>query len=96
MKVFGYMGWETNCREWACPPSCIGCEAHHPLNGNDMVLAINAMRDKGAWNDFKNFVFDARLKEKILNVDVWLFGNPQKFFELMEVWREEVENEKAD
>lgn len=61
-------------------------------NGNLMVLAINAMSDRGDYDSFERFIFDAWYKtNREDRLCVWLFGNPAKFFELMEAWREEVE-----
>lgn len=67
-------------------------------DGNLMVLAINSMREKGDWKKFFRYIQKQFIKthgNKIAKNDTisfWLFGNPAKFFELMEEWM----NEKAD
>jgi hypothetical protein len=105
-KVYEYMGIEPedNCESIssiACSdiPNCKECTLKKNVfpeeNGNLMVLAINSMREKGDWSKFIAFCY----KRNTLGNDFmsWLFGNPAKFFELFESWREEVEkNEKAD
>ena len=68
-------------------------------DGNLMVLAINSMMDKGDWDTFKVFSGTVFLNSvpEIRPFLAWLFGDPAKFFELFEAWREEAEkNEKAD
>ena len=73
----------------------------HNLDGNDMVEAINKMAAKGDWRNFSHFCmkkYDETLKGKPwpgndeYNFPVWLFGNPDNFFKLLEEWL----NEKAD
>lgn len=51
-------------------------------DANDMVQAINAMQSKGDWSKFIAFCY----KRNTLGNDFmsWLFGDPQRFFELME------------
>ncbi len=74
-KVFKYMGYKT-----------------FPLNGDFMALAINAMRERGDWDSFSYFVYHEKMGIKQYDKDTrkhfmpLLFGNPQKFFELMEEW----------
>jgi hypothetical protein len=85
-KVFKYMGWP-----WDRPGFT---PSEYKPDGNDMVLCISAMRDWGDYPSFYKYAMDKYLDEFMVGVDVKLFGNPEKFFELMEAWREEVENEK--
>ena len=81
-KVFKYMEW--------CPK---GDTDHRILNGNDMVLAMNKMVEKGDWVNFKEdckvnawFIFMAEEKTPI---DFILFlMQPARFFDLMEKWLE--------
>ena len=60
-----------------------------PKDGNLMVLAIDSMRDKGDWSKFIAFCY----KRNTLGNDFmsWLFGDPTKFFELMEEWLEKAD-----
>ena len=58
-------------------------------DGNLMVLAINSMRDKGDWLDFEYWSLLQYSKFKTGESHMsWLFGNPAKFFKLMEEWLE--------
>lgn len=95
MKVFAYMGIKPN---WFCPQEvcivcvtgeekkdCINCPKVSivtELDGNLMVQAINAMQSKGDWSKFIAFCY----KRNTLGNDFmsWLFGDPVKFFSLME------------
>lgn len=61
---------------------------HHPFDGNDMVLAMNKMVEKG---DFPYFVKSAFKKFKgcryeIDEAMVYMFNKPENFFKLMEQW----------
>lgn len=67
-------------------------------DGNDMVLAINAMQEKGDWDTFYWYCIAVvwisvkESKGKTMNESassLWLFGNPANFFELMEKWLKE-------
>lgn len=71
-----------------------------PKDGNLMVLAINAMRDKGDWIKYVFYVSTHYYSNSCFffeDITFSMFGDPAKFFELMEEWIEKVEkNEKAD
>jgi hypothetical protein len=85
--IFGYMGWLENCEElkpydrcWKCPSQCDGCINEHPLDGNDMVTAINKMNKKG---DLENFYAETNVYE-FTEVDHFVnLTNPTNFFNLM-------------
>jgi hypothetical protein len=81
-KVFDYMSWDYRN----------GID--HPLDGNDMVAAINKIVEKELWNDFEHDVVNYYWKDETADRSImpWLFGNPQNFFKLMEAWV----NEKVD
>ncbi len=85
-NVFEYMRWKTQWDKRYKPSYGL-----HPLDGNDMVLAINAMQSKGDWKRFLENV--AAKYFAVLGFaanDLFeLFGNPAKFFELMERWLNE-------
>jgi hypothetical protein len=96
-KVFEYMGWDKiedcdACDLEYCEGSVLDLpECRYRGDGNDMVLAINAMREKGDWDKFFKFFYN----KIALIADV--VGDPENFFKLMEEWIEEVEkDEKAD
>ncbi|MEN6592798.1 MAG: hypothetical protein ABFC12_06115 [Methanobacterium sp.] len=101
MNVFEYMGWEKifeiSGKKYVMP------DIDHPLDGNDIVLAINAMQKKKPdmnrelndetdyRSDFQKFM-DYTFKIFVNQTgggtnddrNLWLFGDPAKFFELME------------
>lgn len=87
-EVFRYMNWEN---EWTTNPDL------HPLDGNDMVLAINKMRENGDWDKFDDVCYGVWIRDTIDRDDecifftVWLFGDPANFFKLMEEWLKEKE-----
>ena len=84
-EVFEYLGW---LRKYETPErAVIIASIIHKLGGNDMVLAINAMEEKGDWADFESFAINEYWSEDIDGgrvFMVWLFSNPANFFELME------------
>ena len=61
-------------------------ESRHPFDGNDMVLAIEKMKNNMA--SFDMFCINKWKKEDGIHYFVWLFGNPERFFQLMEKWLE--------
>jgi hypothetical protein len=101
-KVFRYMGWcQHNFDRFHKCKVCNKMANHstlkiHCLDGNDMVLAINKMVEKKDWKEFYLWTIgkDNQQNEEtsIGSYEVWLFGNPDNFFKLMEEWL----NEKAD
>lgn len=86
-KVFEYMGWENRLPHKTVYDSL---NEPHPLDGNDMVLAINKMWDKGDWYKFQYYceaIYEKGSEQ--LAANVWLFGSPDNFFKLMEEWLNE-------
>lgn len=83
-KVFDYMSWDYRN----------GID--HPLDGNDMVAAINKIVEKELWNDFVHDVVNYYWKDETADRSImpWIFGNPQNFFKLMEVWLLKGRSEK--
>lgn len=77
MNVFEYI-YGKNYRFLGLPSQ----EGKYIKDGNLMVQAINAMQSKGDWSKFIAFCY----KRNTLGNDFmsWLFGDPAKFFELME------------
>lgn len=69
-------------------------EAYRKLDGNDMVIAINAMQEKGDLKKFSVYTEDVLkdcIEKEILTARefktewiIWLFGKPTNFFKLME------------
>jgi len=61
---------------------------YREFNGNDMVLAINTMQEKGDWKNFEEYKSSvyalqcdtACVCDKCEDYQVWLFGKPQNFF----------------
>jgi len=88
-KVFEYMGWDFyGCSSWQ----------KHPLEGNDMVAAINKIGQND--NEWICFLGDcqfvkAKSDDWIKPFIVWLCGNPERFFKLMGEWLE-VKNNAVD
>lgn len=92
-NIFKYMGWcDHNFDRFHKCRVCNKMANHstlkiHYLDGNDMVLAINKMWDKGDWYKFQYYceaIYEKGSEQ--LAANVWLFGNPRNFFELMEEW----------
>jgi len=108
--VFEYMGWRMPCdgneaNRFACLTegeiTCIKCEYYHPLDGNDMVAAMNKMvENKELWglDSFLDYMQDTYFNEYIglddENFIHWLM-QPARFFELMLSWLKEKEHEKS-
>jgi hypothetical protein len=81
--------------------TCRICRFYHPLDGNDMVAAMNKMVEKGDWKDFDSyscrvFVNDNSIKFN-LKKETWTswLMQPTRFFELMSSWLKEKENDKG-
>ena len=104
-RIFGYMGWRMPCdgkAEEYCiteddKHTCRICEFYHPLDGNDMVAAIDKMWEKGEWFGFFAVVCLKHFSQTLLSktspnlaADLfhWLM-QPARFFELMANWLEE-------
>lgn len=100
-KVFEYMRWcDHNFDRFHKCRVCNKMANHstlkiHCLDGNDMVLAINKMVEKGDLGRFIAYIIDndlCKLDQNYLTVIEWsvftstLFGNPTNFFTLMEEW----------
>lgn len=98
-RVFEYMSWKMVCmgnitdyckiEDESLKVSLCNqrCEFYHPLDGNDMVLAINKMQEKGDFSDFDYYVFYNKYKgADYCAYTAWLFGSPSNFFNLMEEW----------
>lgn len=102
--VFEYMWWKMPCdgneaNRFACLTegglTCIKCEFYHPLDGNDMVAAMNQMVEKREWDKFAylvkiNLPYEVSFIEDIIH---WIM-QPARFFELMGKWLKEKEKWK--
>lgn len=61
------------------------------LDGNDMVQAIRKMQEKvdfyglDSFMDYADITYHKNFKRDV-DFEVWLFGNPENFFKLMEEW----------
>jgi hypothetical protein len=95
--VFEYMGWKLINTK---PITFI--EAYnlgtfiHPLDGNDMVAAMNKMAEKRGWDKFAylvkiNLPYKVSFIEDIIH---WIM-QPARFFELMASWLKEKEHENT-
>jgi hypothetical protein len=97
--IFEYMGWCKHKFDYSDVPKCEYCgkymmqvrmgleRENHPLDGNDMVAAINTMRENQHEDDFEQYVSKAYLRDDNAdkeNYIVWLFGSPANFFKLMQ------------
>ena len=92
-KVFDYMGWDYDIYR---TQKFLNNGIDHPLDGNDMVEAINKIVEKELWNDFEHDVVNYYWKDETADRSImpWIFGNPQNFFKLMEVWLLKGRSEK--
>lgn len=92
-KVFDYMGWDYDIYR---TQKFLNNGIDHPLDGNDMVAAINKIVEKELWNDFVHDAVNYYWKDETADRSImpWLFGNPQNFFKLMEVWLLKGRSEK--
>jgi hypothetical protein len=110
-RIFKYMKeWKQPCdgeAEEYCiteddKHTCRICEFYHPLDGNNMVAAMNKMVEKGDWKDFDSyscrvFVNDNSIKFN-LKKETWTswLMQPARFFELMAAWLKKKEHEKSE
>ena len=75
--------------------TCRICGFYHPLDGNDMVEAMNKMVGKGDWTDFFQDCWNIYVyTDADANYIHWLM-QPARFFELMASWMKEKENENT-
>jgi hypothetical protein len=99
--IFEYMGWCKHKFDYSDVPKCEYCgkymmqvrmgleRENHPLDGNDMVAAINKMEssvdEDGVSNlvDFENYAVN-QIDRNETYYTVWLFGAPKNFFKLMQ------------
>jgi hypothetical protein len=99
--IFEYMGWCKHKFDYSDVPKCEYCgkymmqvrmgleRENHPLDGNDMVAAINKMEssvdEDGVSNlvDFENYAVKQIDRNETYYI-VWLFGSPSTFFRLMQ------------
>lgn len=96
-KVFDYMEWDYDIhKSQKFLHQDNYCRIDHPLDGNDMVAAINKIVEKELWNDFEHDVVNYYWKDETADRSImpWIFGNPQNFFKLMEVWLLKGRSEK--
>lgn len=106
--VFEYMGWCPKTRNFCngkaratfCP-TLDDCH-QHPLDGIDMVAAMNKMVERGDWKDFDSYSCRVFVNDNSIKFDLsretwtsWLM-QPARFFELMLSWLKEKENEKDE
>jgi hypothetical protein len=91
---------ETNCQE--CAYGCMNIahdEGRKPIDGNDMVAAMNKMvitySDNENYNDWDSFSFFAFQQEgyeiydkEILKEFIPTLMQPARFFDLLEQWLE--------
>jgi len=96
--VFEYMGWcqhkyAASGKLWGTG-ICIRCKdplpKEHPLDGNDMVTAMNKIVEKQEWDKFAylvkiNLPYEVSFIEDII---YWIM-QPARFFELMSSWLKE-------
>lgn len=93
-RIFGYMGWLRSIHNipgmaWEI------YDRRHPLDGNDMVAAMNKMVEKGDWTDFFQDCWNIYVyTDADANYIHWLM-QPTRFFELMASWLKEKEHEKS-
>jgi hypothetical protein len=101
--IFEYMGWCKHKFDYSGVPKCEYCgkymmqvrmgleRENHPLDGNDMVAAINTMRERGDWKAFDDFLFKDTVRRKVEvkgiqyhEISADIFGSPETFFCLMQ------------
>ena len=93
-RIFEYMGWgrlSTFCMSGANPI--------HPLDGNDMLEAMNKMRftiSNEFDNEWQEFFYNSFNGVVVADTFFDLCSNPARFFELMASWLKEKENEKSE
>lgn len=100
--IFEYMGWCKHKFDYSDIPKCEYCgkymmqvrmgleRENHPLDGNDMVAAINKMRERGDWKVLftinvisNNKAFEVKgIQYHEISADI--FGSPETFFKLMQ------------
>jgi hypothetical protein len=69
-----------------CKRPFIDRKAEHPLDGNDIVSAINKMVEKGDLKDFLQFSWQHKTPDNrntLFNYIHSVIGNPENFFQLM-------------
>jgi hypothetical protein len=98
-RVFEYLGWKICLEEkdrlvkyCSYVDTCYSCPIYHPLDGNDLILAINKMVENNEWITFYLYAEDIYFKETLSGFNffeeahaaysVWLI-NPPRFFQLM-------------
>jgi len=89
--IFEYCGWtEKDFYVWPTPERFF----IRGLNGNDMVEAINKMKENEDSKKFRRYTYAKFCKEMTaieflkINYEDWLFGNPENFFSLFGEWLE--------
>lgn len=97
--VFEYCEFKQPCNG-DCEEDCITeddkhtcriCRFYHPLDGNDMVAAMNKMVDKKEWHSFELYTADNCKRDYRYVTSIYIFWlmQPARFFELMAKWLEE-------
>lgn len=96
-RTWKYMRWcpkkETNCKE--CAYGCLNIthdEGRKPVDGDDMVAAMNKMDELNHWDEFCRFAVGKWGSENATyDVDftfiLWAM-QPARFFDLLEQWLE--------
>jgi len=92
-RVFEYLGWKICLEEkdrlvkyCSYVDTCYSCPIYHPLDGNDIVSAINKMVEKGDLKDFLQFSWQHKTPDNrntLFNYIHSVIGNPENFFQLM-------------
>jgi hypothetical protein len=81
--IFDYVGWKTDCDCGICS-YCNGQKNINDLDGNDMVAAMEAIREKDEKQQFENYClpFWFKHRSKSQSFLFWL-TQPANFFNLM-------------